>query len=228
VHASKGRSCIQPDEEAKVERKLSDTGKKLRGDGGGTTIGGRFARRLQSVLVAFAVLLAVLALAACGEGGNGDERAAPTAEEATTETAETTTDTTTTEPPVDPEVRRWVRRWQKEFAAPQRRHARAMLRFAVPAVEGNPGADFRLINALNGTGRCQSALARLEPTPPDLFRVRALSNQVCLNLFRAGNRLADALNASDTDQARRALEPVRSALRRLENAQNAARAASTG
>ena len=214
-----------------MEAKIRDISEKLRGDGRGMTMGRRFAGRVRSVVVASAVVpLAVLALAACGEGGNGDERAAPTttAQEATTETAETTAETTTTEPPVDPEVRRWVRRWQKEFAAPVRRHARALLRFAVPAAEGDPKADFRVIDALNGTGRCSSAVSELGPMPPDVSRVSALSDRVCLKLFVAGDRLTDALNASDATKARSALKHVRSALRRLKSAQNAARAASMG
>jgi hypothetical protein len=121
----------------------------------------------------------------------------------------------------------WVRRWDRTFETPMRRAGRTMLRTTIPAVEGSTQANFTLINALNRIGKCQSDLFELEPVPPDVSRVHALSTQVCRKLFVANDRVVDALNAEDDDLAREVLRQVSGALRQLDQAQQAARSATT-
>jgi hypothetical protein len=139
-----------------------------------------------------------------------------------TSTEQTTEPITTA---VDPAVVAWVRQWNRKIAAPMRKAAAKLIEDAIPAVEGDSAANFRLSGPLTKLSNCKTPLD-LEPdlstTPEALTEVRRATVRACKHLFIATEVVVKGLNAQDRSLVEKGLRLVKKARKELEQAEQLA------
>jgi hypothetical protein len=150
-------------------------------------------------LLASRIAIGVVALtAACGGGGGGSAEGTTATTAASTSTEATTDISTTTS--VDPAVKPWISAWRRKIVKPMRKAAGTLIANAVPALEGNSAANFRLDGPLTKLSNCKTPLdidPELASTPPSVSGVRKLTIRACKRFFLGVDTFVNGLNAGD-------------------------------
>jgi hypothetical protein len=180
-----------------------------------------------------AVLAIAFSLAGCG-GGSGT--AAPpdspnngSAETASENTTTTTPSTTTTAPTVDRAVVRWKKRWATKIQRPMLHAASILEANAIPAVNGDSAAMYRLTAAFNTLSNCRNPLELppLSPTPSVLGKARRMTLAACRDFYLGVDGVIDGLNTGSSTAAQAGLTRVHDGERTLRRAERLVKTAPT-
>jgi hypothetical protein len=175
-------------------------------------------------LLASVVMVGVMALTgACG-GGGGPAEVTAAATTAPSTSTETTTEISTTTS-VDPAVEAWIGKWQRKIVKPMRKAAGTLIANAVPALEGNSAANFRLDGPLTKLSNCKTPLEidpALVSTPSSLSGVRALTIRACKRFYVGVDTFVKGLNNRDRTLVDKGIALVKKARKDLAKAESLA------
>jgi hypothetical protein len=136
---------------------------------------------------------------------------------------EATTEPTTTA--VDPAVLDWLRKWNREVAAPMEKAASKLIADAIPALEGDSAANFRLDGPLTKLSNCRTPLEidpDLSTTPEPLTEVRRATVRACKRFFVGADTVVEGLNAQDRSLVDKGLDLVKKGRKELAQAKRLA------